>query len=283
MRIAGGKLDETQCALLVTDLRPASEEKFGAARHSPGIVVVRIDPDQCIRPRNPPRFCIQEGRKDAREGVGRPFGLIAPLIFKRTIFGITGLATVPSTGPSLVKMDHINTCPRAPGSGRHRSRGRVHAGMHKGLGLCRSLRRSSPWDYSPLARRKPRVTAIDIALEPDAIMVERAEAANAGLLKVFSEGFVLDATHHPHITAPATVCEDRRPRQGLCRNRRHPREGDNRRLEAKSGQVILHPLGGDRSRGNRYRADKRSQQVAAGTDRYGCTVRSSDRNPLQPS
>jgi hypothetical protein len=44
------------------------------------------------------------------------------------------------------------------------------------------------------------VTAIDIALEPDATMLERAKADNARLLKVFPKGFALDATHHPHIT-----------------------------------------------------------------------------------
>ena len=44
------------------------------------------------------------------------------------------------------------------------------------------------------------VTAIDIALEPDATMIQHAEAANARLLKVFPKGFRLDATHHPHIS-----------------------------------------------------------------------------------
>ena len=44
------------------------------------------------------------------------------------------------------------------------------------------------------------VTAIDIALEPDATMIERARAANARLLKDFPKGFALDATHHPHVT-----------------------------------------------------------------------------------
>jgi len=44
------------------------------------------------------------------------------------------------------------------------------------------------------------VTAIDIALEPDATMIEHAEAVNARLLKVFPKGFALDASHHPHIT-----------------------------------------------------------------------------------
>jgi hypothetical protein len=44
------------------------------------------------------------------------------------------------------------------------------------------------------------VTAIDILLEPDATMLQHAEAVNARLLKVFPKGFTLDATHRPHIT-----------------------------------------------------------------------------------
>ncbi len=44
------------------------------------------------------------------------------------------------------------------------------------------------------------VTAIDILLEPDAAMLQRAEAVNARLLKVYPKGFALDATHRPHIT-----------------------------------------------------------------------------------
>ena len=49
------------------------------------------------------------------------------------------------------------------------------------------------------AQQNP-VTAIDIALEPDATMIQHAQAANARLLKVFPKGFALDATHHPHIS-----------------------------------------------------------------------------------
>ena len=44
------------------------------------------------------------------------------------------------------------------------------------------------------------VTAIDIALEPDAAMIQHAEAANARLRAVFPTGYALDATHRPHIT-----------------------------------------------------------------------------------
>jgi hypothetical protein len=44
------------------------------------------------------------------------------------------------------------------------------------------------------------VTAIDILLEPDATMVQHAEAANAQLLKSFPKGFTLGGVHAPHIT-----------------------------------------------------------------------------------
>ncbi len=49
------------------------------------------------------------------------------------------------------------------------------------------------------AQQNPAI-AIDIALEPDATMIQRAQADNARLLKAFPKGFALDATHHPHVT-----------------------------------------------------------------------------------
>ena len=44
------------------------------------------------------------------------------------------------------------------------------------------------------------VTAIDILLKPDAVMLQHAAATNERLLKVFPKGFKLDASHRPHIT-----------------------------------------------------------------------------------
>jgi hypothetical protein len=44
------------------------------------------------------------------------------------------------------------------------------------------------------------VTAIDVALEPDATMIRHAKANNARLLGVYPNGFALDATHNPHVT-----------------------------------------------------------------------------------
>src|SRR5712664_4563716 len=49
------------------------------------------------------------------------------------------------------------------------------------------------------AQQNP-LTAIDIALEPDATMLQHAKDANARLLKSFPKGFTLDETHHPHVT-----------------------------------------------------------------------------------
>lgn len=44
------------------------------------------------------------------------------------------------------------------------------------------------------------IIAIDILLEPDARMLQHAEANNIRLLQVFPNGFRLDAAHRPHIT-----------------------------------------------------------------------------------
>jgi hypothetical protein len=49
------------------------------------------------------------------------------------------------------------------------------------------------------AKQKP-ITAINIALDPDATMIQHVEAVNARLLNVYPTGFALDASHKPHIT-----------------------------------------------------------------------------------
>jgi hypothetical protein len=62
-----------------------------------------------------------------------------------------------------------------------------------GLGLAVAVVKGAGAQQNP-------VTAIDIALEPDATMVQHAMAANARLRKSFPKGFALDKTHHPHIS-----------------------------------------------------------------------------------
>jgi hypothetical protein len=64
-----------------------------------------------------------------------------------------------------------------------------------GIGLASLL----GYAETSVAQQNP-TTAIDILLEPDATMLQHAEAVNARLLKVFPKGFALDATHRPHIT-----------------------------------------------------------------------------------
>ena len=44
------------------------------------------------------------------------------------------------------------------------------------------------------------ITAIDILLQPDAVMLKHAAANNKRLRKVYPKGFALDAAHTPHIT-----------------------------------------------------------------------------------
>src|SRR5580700_4134875 len=62
-----------------------------------------------------------------------------------------------------------------------------------GLGLAMAFVQGAAAQENP-------VTAIDIALEPDATMVQHAMDANARLRKSFPKGFALDETHHPHIS-----------------------------------------------------------------------------------
>ena len=69
----------------------------------------------------------------------------------------------------------------------------VFTAVGLGLGLVLAFAQETAAQQNP-------VTAIDIALEPDATMVQHARDANAGLLKDFPKGFALDETHHPHIS-----------------------------------------------------------------------------------
>jgi 2'-5' RNA ligase len=74
-------------------------------------------------------------------------------------------------------------------------RQRLEALAAFGLGMA-SLLSAMP---ASLAQQS-HVTAVDIALEPDAAMMERAQDANARLLEGFPKGFALDASHQPHVT-----------------------------------------------------------------------------------
>ena len=69
----------------------------------------------------------------------------------------------------------------------------VFTAIGLGLALVHGFAQGAVAQQNPL-------TAIDIALEPDATMLQHAKDANARLLKSFPKGFTLDETHHPHIS-----------------------------------------------------------------------------------
>ena len=69
----------------------------------------------------------------------------------------------------------------------------VFTAIGLGLGLAAAVVQGA------VAQQNP-VTAIDIAIEPDATMMQHAKADNARLLESFPKGFTLDATHHPHVS-----------------------------------------------------------------------------------
>src|SRR5436190_23799790 len=57
-----------------------------------------------------------------------------------------------------------------------------------------------PQSHGQDPKKTNDVTAIDILLAPDAVMVAQAKAANERLRADYPKGFALDATHAPHIT-----------------------------------------------------------------------------------
>jgi len=73
----------------------------------------------------------------------------------------------------------------------------MYAKVVASVGICLAFLLSYP---EVCSAQQSAVTAIDIALEPDATMIRHAEATNARLRSVFPKGFALDAAHHPHIT-----------------------------------------------------------------------------------
>jgi hypothetical protein len=116
------------------------------------------------------------------------------------------------------------------------------------------------------------ITAIDILLEPDATMIQHAEADNARLLQHFPKGYSLGrracATH----LDAAAICPHRRPGQNLCSCRHGVCQRRSDQLEAEGVQVLLHSGWAHRSCRHRNRAHTRPAEAAAGADRCGHTL-----------
>lgn len=79
--------------------------------------------------------------------------------------------------------------------------GRIALGRYSKIAVVLGVSLASLFGLmEPSYAQEHPVTAIDIALEPDATMTQRVQADNARLLKAYPEGFALDETHHPHLT-----------------------------------------------------------------------------------
>jgi hypothetical protein len=92
------------------------------------------------------------------------------------------------------------------------------------------------------AAEQDPVTAIDILLEPDDTMIEKATAANERLLKVFPEGFALGKTHAPHISTLQRYVETA-DLEGLRGGRQSLGRGEAGQLGVDGVQVLLRGLG----------------------------------------
>ena len=90
------------------------------------------------------------------------------------------------------------------------------------------------------------VTAIDIALEPDATMVQHAKAANARLLRDFPKGFALDATHHPHLSMLQQFVRTADLDKVYAAAGRRSGKGKAGWMATDGDQVLLHPQPADR-------------------------------------
>jgi hypothetical protein len=123
----------------------------------------------------------------------------------------------------------------------------VFTAIGLGLGLAVAVVQGA------VAQQNP-VTAIDIALEPDATMVQHAMDANARLRKSFPKGFALDETHSAHLYV-AAVRAHGGPRQGICGGERGYGQSEAQSMDAEGVQVLLHTVSAARPRGNRRRTD----------------------------
>ena len=98
---------------------------------------------------------------------------------------------------------------------------------------------------SPPADQTP-VTAIDILLEPDAVMIQHAETANARLRSVFPNGFALDASHRPHITMLQRFVRTADLDKVYAAANKVLATEESDALEAEGIQVLLHPRSAER-------------------------------------
>lgn len=113
--------------------------------------------------------------------------------FQPSVFSVSSCSIIPTVKPT-VKPTMKPTM--KPSSNILRNL-LIQGAMLCALALPGTIARA---EESVATADKPAVTAIDILLEPDATMIEHAEAVNARLRASFPEGYALDAAHRPHIS-----------------------------------------------------------------------------------
>ena len=131
-------------------------------------------------------------RADALLARGRAFGESRMVVNHHWYSDVIGGQVV---GAAMVARLHGNATFRA---NLHAARDELAAIRAKGAPPTRDC--AAEAEALAQGFQASEVIAIDILLEPDAAMVQHAEAANAGLLKLYPKGFALDAAHKPHIT-----------------------------------------------------------------------------------
>ena len=113
------------------------------------------------------------------------------------------------------------------------------------------------------------LTAIDIALEPDAVMMSRAFADNAALRENVPHGFALDATHHAHITLLQCFVRTADLPSIYAASRNGVGEGKIHRLEIDRVQILLRSRRPHRFGWHCGRADDGPDQATAANHRCG--------------
>ena len=86
------------------------------------------------------------------------------------------------------------------------------------------------------------ITAVDIVLEPDATMIQHAQAANAGLLKNFSKGYALGDEHAPHISVMGGYVHTASLHELFTAAGRVLAREQGDELEVEGVQVLLHSV-----------------------------------------
>ena len=126
--------------------------------------------------------------------------------------------------------------------------------------------------------QESRVTAIDILLEPDATMVQHAQADNARLLKAYPTGFALDPTHQPHLTLIQQFVRTADLEKVYAAANQVLAKENAASWNLKAIQVLLHPRSTKRHCRHCRRADGRTTPAATATIGRGCAFHGEDRD-----